>query len=347
MIIAVDAGNGMTNAARLKGRGIQTLSFPSVRAYSSGKSLGLDYELDVQRVTWGGNKYLVGDDIFLSRRSIERHQSGDRYGNEFHRFLVAVACAQLGVKKGEVDIALFMPPGIFNREIVEKEFRKGGANVALQFSGDKSPRKWKWGRITVIPEGVGAILSICMDNRGNMINEELLRGNVTVMDLGMYTVDVIEAENGNLNPESLPNATWERQGIKAHILDPAAAEIRSYGKDWTNVTTEHIDRAIRKNIHNDAITIQSGSLIMDVTALLSKYAERYAEWIANNILDSELNALRDTRSLILTGGGAIMVMPHLMRWYEDKLVDVADYNVDPVFANAIGGLRWLNFALKS
>ena len=74
----------------------------------------------------------------------------NRYGNEFHQFLVAVALAKLGVKEGAVDLTVFAPPGLFNdmKPHIKKRFTEGGGEVTIQLSGDKKPRKWHYENVT-------------------------------------------------------------------------------------------------------------------------------------------------------------------------------------------------------
>ena len=71
-IVAVDAGNGFTNAVRAKGKGYESIGFPSVRASVSGDSLGLgeQFEMSVDYVKWSTFRYAIGDDVFQSLRVI-------------------------------------------------------------------------------------------------------------------------------------------------------------------------------------------------------------------------------------------------------------------------------------
>ncbi|MEL6309425.1 MAG: hypothetical protein AAFQ52_14885, partial [Chloroflexota bacterium] len=88
----------------------------------------------------------------------------------------------------------------------------------------------------------------------------------------------------------------------------------------------------------------------DLKPLVDRYAERYAEWISNNIIDGVFNGLRGFKSLILVGGGAILTQEHLTKWYHDKVLRFDEYKetkkIDPVFANAIGGIRLAQMRLK-
>ena len=64
----------------------------------------------------------------------------NRYGNEFHQFLVAVSLAKLGVKDGKVDLNLFAPPGLYNdlKPIIQERFMEDGGKVEIKLKGDKN-----------------------------------------------------------------------------------------------------------------------------------------------------------------------------------------------------------------
>ena len=53
--------------------------------------------------------------------------------------------------------------------------------------------------------------------------------------------------------------------------------------------------------------------------------------------------LRDDDGVVGIGGGAVLTEPHLSKWYPEKLLrfdqNVATKGIDPVDANAVGGIR--------
>ena len=115
-LASVDAGNGGTNAVLVKGKSKPRCYYePSVRAVATGDSLGLGKDLEIQYdyVDWYGHRYVTGDDVIrVTRRNLEHHLGTNRYGNEFHQFLVATALAKLGYR-GTVDLTV-LPHGVYN-----------------------------------------------------------------------------------------------------------------------------------------------------------------------------------------------------------------------------------------
>ena len=347
-IVAVDAGNGFTNAVRAKGKGYESIGFPSVRASVSGDSLGLgeQFEMNVDYVQWSTFRYAVGDDVFTSRRAIERHQGAFRYGDEFWLFLVSVALGKLLPKKGgSVDLTVFAPPSMFfdAQTGINERMKTIKNTIAVQFKGDSKPRIFKIEKITVHPEGLGAVGAFALDDTGQAVASDILEGQTVVLDLGMYTLDALSMNNGQFNPESLQSATWEGQGIKTHILDNVLRVVKKQGEDFALLTTDDIDQAMRQGLSTGNYTLVSGASAIDIEAAVKKFAQRYADWIANNIIDGVFNSLRGIKSLILVGGGATLTADFLKEYYSEKLLQVAHHqhvaDVLPTELNAVGGVR--------
>jgi hypothetical protein len=348
-VASVDAGNGGVNAVLAQKRRYKSVGFPSIRAAATGDSLGLgkELELDYTWYDWNGFRYIVGDDaIKISRRRIERHLGPDRYANEFHQFLVAVALTQLGVKSGEVDLTLFAPPGMYNQlktDMVYRFNQRQGA-VSLTVKGEGKARSWNYNQITVWPEGIGAAACFILDDQGEMVNSDMLAGEVLIVDAGAYTLDVLQMADGNFNPESLQHATWPDQGLQAHVLYPILQTLKQSNDEFLTLTIDDVDRVLRLGLASEDYTLRWAGLEVDVKALIDKHSERYAEWVANNVIDAVFAGLRGIKAAILVGGGATLITEHLGKWYGDKLLDArrqpATRKIHPTDFNAVGGLRF-------
>ncbi len=190
-IASVDAGNGFTNAVLMKhgAASYRSVSIPSVRAAATGDRLGLgeNLELQYETVDWRGHRYVVGDDVVrVTRRHLERHMGVDRYANEFHKFLVAVALAQLGVKAATgIDLTLFAPPGRFKdlKPLITAGFHENDGQVKIKLSGDIGVRTWHYETITVWPEGIGAAACFVLNKKGEPVESDVLAGDVVILDL--------------------------------------------------------------------------------------------------------------------------------------------------------------------
>lgn len=354
-IVSIDAGNGMTNAILAKpGGGYKRVDFPSVRASATGDTLGIgkQFEISYDYVDWGSHRYMYGDDaISYARRGLERHQGAFRYGDEFHRFLIAVAIGKLGITEGEVDLTLFAPPGMFAdaKKTIKKRFAEAGGKVAIKFKRKKAI-SWHYSDLTLWPEGIGAAACFALDDTGQPANTDMLSGETVILDLGMYTLDALQMSDGNFNPESLQHATWENDGIRANVLEPILQVLKKQSSEFQLLTTDDVDATLRQAITGGNYVIRAGQDEVDLEELFVKYSERYAERIANNIIDGIFSGLRGIRSLVLVGGGAILVDEYLRNWFGGKILDFASAtttkNIHPVDANSIGGIRLAKMRLK-
>lgn len=354
-LVAADAGNGGTNVVMAKDNGGYKAYYePSVRAMATGSSLGLgQFEMDYEYVDWYGNRYVTGDDVVrVTRRGLERHMGAGRYGEEFHRFLVAVGLAKLGIKSGTVDLTLFAPPGLFGevKDSIIQSFSGEYRHVKISLKGDKKPREWEYENISVWPEGIGAAACFLFDEQGNLLNTEMMSGEVVVLDIGAYTLDALKFLDGNFNPEMLEHATLENGGVNTHIREPLLRKIHQQGDDFKVATLDDVDLVLRKGLLTEDYTLRIAGHDLNLKPLFEHHYERYADWISNNVCDGVFNGFRGIKSVILVGGGAVMVEEKLRSLYPDKILDRRKFpttkKIHPVDFNAVGGLRLALSRLK-
>lgn len=348
-LASADAGNGGTNVVLSNGSGKYKAHYePSVRAIATGDSLGLgaQFEMDYSYVDWYGNRYVTGDDVIrVTKRGLERHIGAGRYGEEFTRFFTAVSLAKLGVKSGTVDLTLFAPPGMFGeaRTKIIEGFTGDYRKAKIQLKGDKKPREWEYSSVTVIPEGIGAAACFLFDDDGKAVSSDIFEGQAVILDIGAYTLDALLMTDGNFNPESLEHATWENQGVNVHVREPILRKIHKQGEDFTGVTIDDVDALLRRGLNTGDYTFKVAGYEMNLQSLAHNLFERYADWIGNNICDGVFNGFRGTKSVILVGGGAVMVGEKLRELYPDKILDPGKLpqtkKVHPADMNAVGGWR--------
>jgi hypothetical protein len=359
-IVSADAGNAGTNVVMAKkGGGYKRFYEPSVRAIATGDSLGLgkDFEVQYDYVDWYGNRYVTGDDVIrVTRRGLERHMGANRYGDEFHQFLVANALARMGVKKGTVNLTLFAPPGLFaivKDEMVHRFMEHDGV-VRIKLSSDRKPREWQYTQVNVWPEGMGAAMCFAVDDTGALINDDLLKGDVVILDVGAFTLDALKLTDGDFNPESLEHATWQNAGVNTHVREPLLRMLHKRDQDFSVLTVDDVDAVIRRGYMEDDFTLHVAGKEINLASVIEGYTERYADWIANNIIDGVFDGFRGIKVAILVGGGAGMVADKLQYLYgkydprnpnkSGKVLDAKKHDltkkVHPVDMNAVGGLRF-------
>lgn len=339
-----DSGNGNT-CAMLAGTK-KSISFPSIRARITSKTLGLGkgHELDFTSAEWRGDTYAVGDDaLILNRQGIDHHMGANRYGGEHHQFLTAYGLARLGIKSGNVDLTLLCPPAMYNdlKKPMIDAYTAQGVEIALK--GDKHPRQWTYDTVTVLPEGYAAVGCFMLDANG--IKSPLagkLSGDVVLLDVGAYTANIFRLHNGQLNPADLPQSSIQNGGGNNNIRLPMLEWVRGAGGDLTVVTLDDIDRVLRLGSTSDDYVLQFGSASIDIQPMLEHLSKQYADWLANNALDTRFDGMKDINGLVIVGGNATYIMPHLQRWY-GKVIDYTRWRefsgLHSADLNGVGGLR--------
>jgi len=346
--VSIDAGNGFTNAATLKGKSVKTVGFPSIRAMSRADDFDIEGfgSVNYPIYNWQGLRYVVGDDASLiSLDSVESHRGYNRYGNEMQRFFMAVAMYQLGLKSSDIDLTMFVPPSLLieQKDTILSRFEDVNNQLAILPEGERKPIIYNLVNINIVPEGIGAATCFMLDKRGKPSQSASeLSGNVLFVDIGMYTTDVVLLQNGAFNRESLSTATSEGFGIADRILSPLAEEVRKKAADFSAINLYDIDRALRNGLKTGEFTVSSGLSNIDIEERFNAYKGAFSNAVAD-LLDSQYSSLRNVQKVVLVGGGATFINDLLAETYPNRTATLENYSsmkdVSPLEANVIGGLR--------
>ena len=349
---AVDAGNGFTNAVvgKLKGQ-VKKTSFPSVRANAPVGILGAGSEREHSYtiVKWLGHKYTYGaETVRMSALALERHHGRDRYGNEFHAMLVALALVRTGVKSGaDVDLTIFLPPGMFaslDHDPIKISFQTG---LAIEIDGKFF--EWNIVKVSIQPEGLAAVAAFTLTVTGKMISTSIFDNDVVILDSGTYTLDSLLLRGGQFDPASLEAATWDGDGLYRHIILPLSAQVKAFGDtDFLNISSDMIDKAVYDSHYSGGrCFIESAGKTLTLTDSLNSLAKKYAAFISNNIVDNHYRGFMGIEHVIIVGGGSHLITRYLKEWYPEKILDYAGLknmkNVKAVELNAVGGQRWSRY----
>ena len=341
--IVVDAGNGQTYAIKINPKHDAHVSIPSLRARVTGARLDYDgvQQMEFDYADYNGQRWVYGEDVLsVSRDAIDSHRGAFRYGDEFHKFMVSVACAELNVTTGIVDLILFVPPGLYNAKAPEVKGNFIGKNT-IQLKDDLEPREWEWGSVSVKPEGLAGIACFMLDKDGNFNKGAELEDRMVIVDIGMHTLDSVVSQKGILNPESLPTATIEHGGIMDHILKPALAYIRKEVKseDFSVLTVYDLNEVLRSGLTEDDWTLRFAGHSYNTKEVFEWFGKQHAQWIKNNLFDNMYNGLLGYSRTVVFGGGEALTHKELADIYGGKFRSVRQVNVNPLEANAQGAVR--------
>src|SRR5690606_14855135 len=103
----------------------------------------------------------------------------------------AMALARLGINAGNVSLTLFAPPGMYldARTAILERFQNNNGAVEIRLKQDKKPRTWRYERIEIWPEGIGAAACFVLDDQGQPVSSDVLARQTVILDLGAYTLD--------------------------------------------------------------------------------------------------------------------------------------------------------------
>lgn len=358
--VVIDNGNGGTEGVKLMDSGRHVyVDFPSMRAEVVGEEFDDPFLKTLQNrfdyADWNGSRYTYGHYCLgVSGAVIDRHQGSSRYGNPVQQFLVDVAMAKMRLNNGDkVALTLLIPPGHFNEyaQVLRDRFTADEARQrSIQLREDKTIREFEIVSLDVRPELFGAMLCFSIDKRGRLIDSSVLEGRVYGLDGGMHTLDMMEMRHGVFSVDNLRNATIPNKGIYDMILSNVLREVRVISPHFDQLTQDHLDAVLRKGMQTGGLYSSSAdwtlhyAVTVDLQPIFKKWASKYAEWIANRVIDERLNSLRGVDALVLFGGFAELVATPLKNWYSGDVVRVINEfdeteEVTPIRANMDGYAR--------
>lgn len=335
--ISTDAGNGWTAVYRLVGNRVKIHGIPHARARVTGTLLKTDLGTQhiVEYADFQGQRYGYGDGIWnLTDAPIDLHQnSARRYGGAMHIFFNLVNIAALDVKSGaELTLIVPTPPGILNqvKEQIQEAFMTGEHGDGLwtiQLRTDKTPRRYRFARVIVVPEGAGAYAAYRFGMDGYSVplpgadGDDLLAGRVVVVDLGAGTGDTYTIFNGNVAPDQIAHATDDRAGVIHNLLQPLLNDIVESVPQTRHYTTAHVDAILRAYIAAptpETATARISGKTINLERQILDATRRYAEWVAANKIDPLF--ARGVDAVLMAGGGWMYIHKMLRLWYPDRLL---------------------------
>jgi len=176
----------------------------------------------------------------------------------------------------------------------------------------------------ILPQPFGAFFDLILDDKGNLIREDLAKGKVGIVDIGYNTLDLARADQLEyINPRS---TSFAGQGIYSAFQTLSGELYRSFKVE---IPPERIEPIVR-----------SGQLKIagKETSIVNQQEIAFKEAAAQII--SRIKSLWPDRweldQILLAGGGAILLGKYLKAELGDQAV-IAD---DAAFANVNGYLKF-------
>lgn len=324
MIIGIDIGYGYTKAVT-DGCEVRfpSITGPAVRVQFSDSVLrsnghGTVYRLDGDAHS---GEFFCGEWAQLQSPFIDAPRARERTGTDITERLFVAALHQLGAD-GEVSVVTGLPVQFYgDRTKIEFQMRR-----THHFYAGEQRHTVTVSQVYIMPQPVGALFYSIMNAEGRLINTDLAKGRLAVIDVGMYTTDYtlidhlryVEKGSGSIDV-----------GM-GRVYDLVGAQLRD--KYGLSLGLHQVDQAIREHcfrVNGQTLSIDdlAAPVVRDVMSRITNQAREL--W----------GNARDIDRIILAGGGAILARGHI------------DYphimNIpDPDWANARGfhrrGLRLWN-----
>jgi len=198
MIVGVDIGYGYTKAI---GGGAQVV-FPSV----VGKAERIRYETDLvgpsdasgvsglALITEEGDRF-VGELALLQSRVQWTLLDRSRVEDPSARLLFLAALSELIGANLSGDTSHFrvvtgLPVKWYaDRDVVIQQLE--GKHIVRRMNGHEAVQRLSVRDVLVVPQPFGSLFDVILDAEGQIVDEELARGRLGVIDVGTYTTDYV------------------------------------------------------------------------------------------------------------------------------------------------------------
>ncbi len=331
-VLGIDIGFGFTKATD----GKETVIFKSI--YGDANEIqfwadfGDDSPIDHLHVSIDGKSYFVGD--------LAEQQSNVPYFTlDQERLLVdfvktlAVTVAGMFLKNGgtinvPINVVSGLPIGFFKQNYERfNEILTGHHSISYHtFNGQETTKEIYINKVRMLPQPLGTVLNLLMDDNGNIINEELANQKIGVVDIGFRTTDFAILDHlryidrGSRTIDTgiskgfsvISNKLREKCGVGVELYrlykaaEMGSIKMRGHGFTFTK---------IRDQVYSQL----AGTIANDIDRLWAD------DW--------------DIDTIILTGGGCRELATYLQPLINGNVQPV-DPNEDPRLNNVMGYIKY-------
>ncbi|UCD33952.1 MAG: ParM/StbA family protein [Desulfobacterales bacterium] len=190
-VLGIDVGFGFTKATNGKDFIIFKSLFGDATDIQFRLNIGSVSFTDNLHVTIGDQSFFIGD--FAEQQSSVRQFTlyQERLLTEFAKILALTAAGSINEKYVPINVVSGLPIGYLKQ--YHQQFSKiliGHHEVIYhQADGSKVTRKININNVRMMPQPLGSIFNLLMDDEGKIVNKELAKQKVGVVDIGFRTTD--------------------------------------------------------------------------------------------------------------------------------------------------------------
>lgn len=324
-LVSFDLGNGF---AKVRSSTEKGLSYPSVWSVVSETLEGFDMAISPNHdrvIGFEGKMYAIGETVQYKGLTPVTMTHRSRTTTEFYRVLFASALAATVRSSAVCHVVLSLPPAAYWDKDKMKQLLARTYEVDVYVGG-------KLRRLTyevpiefmrVIPEGVGTVCCMALDERGGEQDSALASMQVGIVDVGTYTTDAVLLKGLRIvrsGTDSLPHGLKDIHGKLRTFASKKGVDLDFYRADET--------------IQNGYFTAHGQRIAFD--SELVEWSRELVQSISG-LIRSKWNGGDDAEQIIITGGGAGLTEMLLCQEFpQARLVE----NVDSWLANCEGAYRY-------
>jgi len=326
ILVSLDIGNGYVKA---RGPNNISVSYPSLVAEVVENMPGFDFSLNGAGkfvIGYRDHQWAIGDTVRYEGMAVQSVTHRSRISMDFYRVLFASALSEVVRTSGRIKAVISLPPAAYFDKERQKAVISGVYDV--QRAAGPGPVKFHYeldaNDIRVIPEGLGSVCVLALDEQGKQRgNNYLLTEAVGIVDVGTYTTDLIQLDHLRLVKAGCTSIQTALHQIHERLRTYAS----SCGVDMLPHETDMILQ--RGYFLKLGDRVRFDDVVMD-------WARELATVISGQIR-SVWNGGDGVDRIIITGGGAEYVEPFLKLEYPHlRLIE----ETEPFFANCEGGYRY-------
>lgn len=266
---------------------------------------------------------LVGDAAVIQSRHVERREDrGWIASDAYHDLLLAALSEMTTATHVDLIAVSGLPVQFYERDKSTLRDRLLGEH-RLQ----RDERRAQCFTVTearVIPQGFGSLLSVCLDDKGNITRPDIANGRVGLIDCGGKTTNLLSVNR-------LSEVSHETASVNVGAWDVARAVGRWLADECPDLELRdhELIRAIQERaVKNYGETVNLGAVI-----------DAAIEPLADQVIASASqlwNGAASLDAILIAGGGAHLVGPAVRAHFRHAQV----IEGDPVYSNALGYWRF-------
>ncbi|MDY0219742.1 MAG: ParM/StbA family protein [Desulfobacterium sp.] len=327
-VVGVDVGFGYTKAFN----GEKSVVFKSVLGDATQiqfrSSLGPDQSGSNLHVTLDGKSYFIGSYAERQSNAREFTLNQDTLITDFVKVLAITAIGVCCEKSTSLNVVSGLPVGFLTRDYKRFADLITGRHEIIFHNEDKNDvtRRIHINKVHMIPQPVGSIFNLLMDDSGKINNRDLSHQKIGVVDIGFKTTDFsifdrlqyIERSSTTLDTgiskcfSVIANKLRQESGVNIELfrmfdfMESGTIKIRGREYNLAN---------LKKRVYTHAAT----AIAADVNRLWED------DW--------------DIDSIILSGGGGMELAPYIQPHLQGNVIPIAN-GVDARLNNVQGYLKF-------